>query len=821
MLTRFLTLFLPLSALVGCLLIVVYYADTGIEEKITATYTSKTVPLLENIIAGELRSVIADLKILALHHIAQENLYQRLETEELSSLIKKTMGYEFLTLFATHKTYDQIRLLDQKGMEIIRVSFKDGQPNVTPESELQFKGDRYYFKEVMKLKVGEVYISPFDLNMEHGQIEEPLKPMIRLGTPLYDDAGHLHGALIINYQGNDLLNNFKTISGSMAGQAMLLNRDGYWLSNPKSEDEWGFMFEARKARTFGHDFPEAWRRIANLPSGQFYHEKNLFTFTTVYPLLEGASGDIKNRKDYYWKIVSYISQEVLHEKSNELIKRLFILLVVLIFLALFSAFYLERISNKTLQSEAATPSPYYFLLTMGVSVFIAEAFVMLIITFILPETAPLIEAVIDSTLLIILISPILYLLLYRPLYQHAIEQVNAAEKLKQSESQLKLILNSSSEAIYDIDLNGKCSFINPAGLKMLGYEDASEVVGKNIHNLIHYAQANGTAHPMEECPIHKTFQEGIKIHSDKEVFWKKDGSSFPVEYWSSPIIQDGKYTRAVVNFLDITERKIAERTLQAAKEDAENANQAKSEFLANMSHELRTPMHAILSFSNMGEEKSKAIQNEKLQRYFTRIRESGERLLNLLNDLLDLAKLEAGQVELNITQGNLSKTTKRAVAEFSGLVSSKALNLEVLMNADAAANFDDEKIHQVICNLLSNAIKFTPEGGDIKISISDAILESKTDKTSLPAIAFAIENEGVEIPAGELEAVFDKFVQSSKTKTGAGGTGLGLAISKEIVEEHGGTIYAENAVNGGALLTFVIPRGRVGKKDVVVQHYSI
>ena len=731
------------------------------------------------------------------------------------------MSREFLMLFATHKTYDQVRLLDQYGMEVIRVSFDDGGPSVTPEDALQFKGNRYYFKEVMKLKVGEVYISPFDLNIEHGEVEQPLNPMIRLGTPLYDDAGHLHGALVINYQGDKLLANFKAISASMAGQTMLLNSDGYWLSSPNPEDEWGFMFKARKSRTFGRDFPEVWQRIFSTPSGQFYHEKSLFTFTTVYPLLEDASTNNMNEGQYYWKIVSYIPQEVLHGRSNELIKRLFLLLIVLISLVLFSALHLERISSKTLQSEVKAPSPYYFLLTMGISVFIAEAFVMLIITFALPETAPLIEALIDSTLLIILISPILYLLLFRPLYRHAIEQVKITDALKQSETQLKLILNSSSEAVYGVDLDGKCTFTNSACLNMLGYEDVSEVIGKNMHELIHYAQSDGTDYPIENCPIYEALQKGEDTHRDDEVLWKKDGSSFSAEYWSNPIIQDGKRIGAVINFLDITERKTTEITLQAAKEAAESANQAKSEFLANMSHELRTPMHAVLSFSSMGEDKSRSLQDEKLQRYFSCINESGERLLSLLNNLLDLAKLEAGQVQLNITQCVLKEIAHRAVTELSELIRNKSLNLEMMANTDTTADCDDEKILQVIYNLLSNAIKFTPENGHIKMLFSDAKLESGTSREPLSAIAFSIENEGIEIPPDELDSVFDKFVQSSKTKTGAGGTGLGLAISKEIIEEHGGTIYAESAAHGGAKFTFIIPRDLVREEGKPAQNYSI
>lgn len=248
---------------------------------------------------------------------------------------------------------------------------------------------------------------------------------------------------------------------------------------------------------------------------------------------------------------------------------------------------------------------------------------------------------------------------------------------------------------------------------------------------------------------------------------------------------------------------------KVAKENAEQANHSKSEFLANMSHELRTPMHGILSFSAFGISKLEKVPLEKLGGYFNRIQESGNRLMGLLNNLLDLAKLEAGKMDFVFAQAGLTEVLNSCVAEQVAYMQKQGILLDVIpTECNTQGSFDQGKIGQVITNLLSNAIKFTPANKSLFVSIVEDTLKSgrrEGDSGTIPALRLIVRDEGVGIPEDELKDVFDKFIQSSKTKTGAGGTGLGLAISQEIISGHQGRIWAENAPEGGAIFSFVIP----------------
>ncbi len=236
--------------------------------------------------------------------------------------------------------------------------------------------------------------------------------------------------------------------------------------------------------------------------------------------------------------------------------------------------------------------------------------------------------------------------------------------------------------------------------------------------------------------------------------------------------------------------------LATAREAAEQAVRAKSQFLANISHELRTPMHGILSYARFGIRDAREVPAEELEDYFRNIDECGNSLTSLLDDLLDLAKFEAGRMTMALSEVSLADVVNDAADEFASLYSEMGVKLSLEMDeATPEMSADRSRLMQVLRNLLSNAVKFSPPGGQVRVA-----LHTVGDLAQLSVV-----DEGRGIPPDELEHIFDKFVQATGTHPRTGGTGLGLAISREIVEAHGGRIWAENRPEGGARMVFEIP----------------
>lgn len=370
------------------------------------------------------------------------------------------------------------------------------------------------------------------------------------------------------------------------------------------------------------------------------------------------------------------------------------------------------------------------------------------------------------------------------------KQLELEKSLEQE--RFKILFEQSGNALLLIH-NGVFIDCNKKAFKMLGYDSKEELMAKiPAEDLSPKYQPDGKL-SLQKC-IETTeicLRDGS--YQSEWLHTKKDGSEILIDLTLTKLNYRDKKV-VYVTWRDLTAQKEYELNLINAREEALQATQSKSEFLSNMSHELRTPMHGILSFSNFGIKNIDTAPKEKLLKYFSLIKVSGDRLLSLLNDLLDLSKLDAGKAIINLKKHDLAELFFNCQMEQEQRLNDLGQRVE-MQASKTVGIFDPVQIGQVLTNILSNAIKFSPENSTISVSIY-------SDKQNL---IFSLKDQGVGIPESEMTDIFDAFIQSSKTDSGAGGTGLGLSISKKIIAAHNGKLWAESNSDKGATFTFSLP----------------
>ncbi|NEV61439.1 response regulator [Thiorhodococcus minor] len=396
--------------------------------------------------------------------------------------------------------------------------------------------------------------------------------------------------------------------------------------------------------------------------------------------------------------------------------------------------------------------------------------------------------------------------------------------LTQSEARSRLLLESTGEGIYGVDSQGRCIFCNPAGARMLGYSSPAGLIGRNMHETLHHSRPDGTPYPVERCRAYITYRDGIPARVDDEIFWRADGTHFPVEYFANPIRQEGELVGAVVTFSDISARKdaeaalrvahqalaeersqlaerVRERTLELDRANAELARsaQAKDEFLAAMSHELRTPLTSILGLSETMGDGLLGPLTKQQDKAVRMMHENGRHLLELINDVLDMSRVASGQMSLRWDQVPVSQLCDASLRLIGP--AAKGKDLQVSLSIDPEARLvqgDSRRLKQMLVNLLSNAVKFTAEGGSIGLDV-------KVDAAA-GELRFGIWDTGVGIPEDQFERLFKPFVQlDSRPARQFDGTGLGLALAAGMAELHKGRIEVSSQVGKGSRFEIILP----------------
>ncbi|MCK4508113.1 MAG: PAS domain-containing sensor histidine kinase [Desulfuromonadales bacterium] len=349
--------------------------------------------------------------------------------------------------------------------------------------------------------------------------------------------------------------------------------------------------------------------------------------------------------------------------------------------------------------------------------------------------------------------------------------------LKESMTQTTLLLNSAAEGIYGLDLEGKCTFCNPACLSLLGFEHESELLNINLHQLVHHTRADGTPYLAEDCKICHAYLHDSEVHLEDEVLWRKDGSSFPVEYWSYPLRRGNKTIGAVVSFLDITDRKSVEEKLLAA-------NQELDAFVYTVSHDLRTPISAVVGYTDLIKETYASELSEEVVELLNIIEQQGDKMSLLVEDLLALAR--AGNIEPPAGLVDTDDALKYVLTELDHKISSTGT--KVVVEKLPHIKVPESLLIQIFENLIGNALRYAGADGGL-IEVGGERIGKK--------VRFFVRDHGQGIPKEEQVKIFDVFYRGSTGKKLAG-SGVGLATVQKIARLYSGQVSIEDTLGGGA-----------------------
>ena len=359
----------------------------------------------------------------------------------------------------------------------------------------------------------------------------------------------------------------------------------------------------------------------------------------------------------------------------------------------------------------------------------------------------------------------------------------AEEALERLRRHNELILDAAAEGIYGIDRLGNTTFVNPAAARMIGWE-VEELIGQPQHLILHHSRTDGSRYPEEDCPALASLGDGVTRQVSDEVFWRKDGSNFPVDYISTPIRDErGELIGGVMTFQDITERRKVERM--------------KDEFVSIVSHELRTPLTSIKGYVDLIREREAGEITQLQESFLDIVTSNTDRLMVLINDLLDISRMESGGIELSVSDIDLKETIESVRVQMRTLGENKrTVTVVEVPEEPVIITADRDRVIQILTNLLSNAYKYSPEDTTVTIR---ATVEGDL-------VRVGVSDQGIGISNDDLSQLFTRFfrVNSAKSK-GVGGTGLGLSIAKSLVELHGGQISVESRRGEGSTFSFTLP----------------
>ncbi len=846
-LKRFLLIFLPLTSLLIGTATIHYLTDMESEKTNRELDEAHKVNISQKLVTNEIRTIISDLTFLS----KLNELWAILDHPD-NEEAKHMLAQEFLYFSEKKAIYDQIRLIDSTGMEVVRVNYDRGNTAIVGAPDLQNKAGRYYFQEAMTQNLGGIYISAFDLNMEDSQIDKPFRSVLRFATPVYDSRGIKRGIILLNYMGEKLIERFRQGTFETNKHINLLNADGFWLSAPIKSDEWGFSLGHRRA--FSSSFPAAWKRTRAQNSGRFYNKDGLFTFTTVYPMIPimelyarietnklpiGVEGPFAGRPGFL-KIISHIPTPMLNKASYEFQNQFLLFYSAIFVLNLVSAGFIAHTSAKNYLVRKQNEYEQQFRRTLetiqlaavtlnkkGKVIFCNDFFLALtgrfhdevigkdwFDTFVHQngqvqareifskifsgEPAPtLLETPIKTS------SNDSRLVSWNNtlMRDHAGkvtaltcigEDVTEQRKTEEQLRKLSRAVEQSPNPVIITSARGIIEYVNPKFTEVTGYT-SKEAIGQNPR-LLKSGETNSTTYNK----LWETISSGNEwrgiFHNRKkngELYW---------DYTAISSIRDSQ--NKITHFLavkeDVSERR---RLKQEVKERKQELNQAKTlaamgRMASMIAHDLRNPLSSVkMTLQILGKRATEKGDNEaeELQQISL---DQVHYMEQILSDLLAFSRPDALHPEwlsINKLLDTAVSTTQKAIQEYHANVTTEYQHQLPTVHGDPT------KLRQVFSNLIMNALESGETTGKSPAVTIRAQLELNKHA---PKIRIEIHDNGIGFDNRLSDKLFEPFFT-----TRAKGTGLGLPIVKRIINQHHGTINLEHSDNGGTCAIVILPTG--------------
>jgi len=834
----FLAAFLPLALLIVAVAYAIYVVESNGRIKLKIEQNQSMIKLQAESITQDFTLIASDILFLA----AESELQEAFEDGDTKHRLQAAI--ELQNFVKTKKIYDQIRFIDNSGMERIRINF-DGQKSIiVADEKLQSKANRYYFTEALKLKAGEIYISPLDLNIERGEIEQPYKPMIRFTTPVMGSRGNRLGFLVSNYYGQVMLDHFIRIHAKKPELSHLVNSDGYWLHSNPHGLEWGFMFADKKQVSFKHAHAEAWQQINTKENGHIELDKGIYCFTTIHPL-HRVLPDYQITSLHQvgeWKVISFDSRADLNAMLANTKNIISIWTIISLLLAsIISGLLARAISSRKIAEATAHQAD----LRMKEAVRTALDGIITIdhddLIVSLNRSAETIFGISSSEVIGKCLSETIMperfremhrkgmaryledresLLLGRrmeaiarhsdghefpielsitviegeaqPLFTAFIRDLTEQKKADDKIRKLSRAIEQAGESIIITDHQGSIEYVNPAFCTITGYQ-SDEIIGQNPRIL-----NSGEQNRRFYQEMWRTIKAGENWQG-RIVDKRKDGTLFPAILNISPIFDENNN---ITHFIGLQQNlqeyeELEERFQQAQKMEAIGT------LVGGIAHDFNNTLAGIIG--NLYLIKRKVSDQPTVVSRVETIETLASRASEMIQQLMAFSRRSV----INMQQINLPPFIKET-AKLHEVSIPENIKLELTIKEEAMyIHADANQLQQMLFNLVNNARDALDDIDSPVISLSlkryiaDNKFQERHPETEIMEFALiSVADNGAGIEAENLEHIFEPFFT---TKAVGQGTGLGLSMVYGAVQAHGGCIEVDSRKGKGTCFNIYLP----------------